>query len=710
MPRVRVYEANQVAPAATTGARFRPAGRGRGGLMAADGLARVGETLGAVADQQEELNLRFDDVESRKLAQRYQAGAAKLLSDFQMAEGSNAYGRRGEVDAALAKLREESLGSATNDRMRQMATDRIAALYDIDAIKVGEHATKQLTVEQRSTLQAQAVLSREEAVANWDRPDLARQHRQTMEAAIDDLAAMNGWSGDVLKVERAKAVSGLHADVINRMLAGDDLDAANAYLGANEDELTAADELRLRGAMQEPLLKREAQGDFERAVATVPVPDSVVTKEAKPVGVDFAAMVQVTAQTESGNRDFNRDGSYVTSPKGARGRMQVMPGTQTDPGFGVKAARDNSPEELARVGRDYLAAMLKRYHGDPAKAWAAYNAGPGATDAAIKDGGNWLARMPGETQAYVKKNMAAVGSSAPSGAEQAPRSWDKAAAYGQIDALADRENWSPERRERAKQIADREIQRDEELLARQERQADRDASEWVIRNPGFTDLSQMPAAIRDRLGPDARREYMGVAARNAAPKAVPANGSTVTMLQMMAILEPDKFARDVDLGKFAGQMTPSELNSLYLKQGSIAKDASEAQRKGAIERGKWSPRTGIMGAITFGQKMGGLKLDDKEYVAVYDLMEGQVRELHVKKGYVRPDDYEAAFRNATGTTLRTRTFMGVDVATRERPVYNAPLSQAEIDKAADRFRREMRREPTREEAEALARRALMKPR
>lgn len=117
-------------------------------------------------------------------------------------------------------------------------------------------------------------------------------------------------------------------------------------------------------------------------------------------------MVGITEQTESGGRRYGKGGGLTTSPKGARGEMQVMPGTQTDPGFGVRPAADNSPDELARVGRDYLGAMMRRYGGDPAKAWAAYNAGPGALDAAVKaHGDGWLDHMPAETQAYVAKNM-----------------------------------------------------------------------------------------------------------------------------------------------------------------------------------------------------------------------------------------------------------------------------------------------------------------
>ena len=122
-------------------------------------------------------------------------------------------------------------------------------------------------------------------------------------------------------------------------------------------------------------------------------------------GSTLAAMIPITSFTESGDRDFASGGGFLTSPKGARGRMQVMPGTQTDPGYGVRPAANNSADELARVGRDYLGAMHGRYEGDPAKTWAAYNAGPGRLDAELKKGGDWLRRMPAETRSYVARNM-----------------------------------------------------------------------------------------------------------------------------------------------------------------------------------------------------------------------------------------------------------------------------------------------------------------
>ena len=53
------------------------------------------------------------------------------------------------------------------------------------------------------------------------------------------------------------------------------------------------------------------------------------------------------------------------------------------------------------MGQQLLQAYVQKY-GNVAQAAAAYDAGPGAVDAAIKSGGaNWLTKLPAETQQYV---------------------------------------------------------------------------------------------------------------------------------------------------------------------------------------------------------------------------------------------------------------------------------------------------------------------
>lgn len=116
----------------------------------------------------------------------------------------------------------------------------------------------------------------------------------------------------------------------------------------------------------------------------------------------------MTALGESGNRDF-ANGRPVRSSAGAMFAMQVMPSTARDPGFGVRPARNNSPAEFNRVGRDYRRVMERRYGGDLIKMWAAYNWGPGNLDNALRRYGNdWLRHAPQETRDYINRNLRAL--------------------------------------------------------------------------------------------------------------------------------------------------------------------------------------------------------------------------------------------------------------------------------------------------------------
>ena len=82
------------------------------------------------------------------------------------------------------------------------------------------------------------------------------------------------------------------------------------------------------------------------------------------------ALLASVIQAESGGH------TYATSPAGARGLMQLMPGTAAQYHLTYRF----SPEGNVNAGSAYLSDLLTRYHDNLLLALAAYNAGPSAVD------------------------------------------------------------------------------------------------------------------------------------------------------------------------------------------------------------------------------------------------------------------------------------------------------------------------------------------
>ena len=114
--------------------------------------------------------------------------------------------------------------------------------------------------------------------------------------------------------------------------------------------------------------------------------DSLINDAAQRNGVDPALLKGLIRQ-ESNFNPAARSGA------GAAGLTQLMPATAASLGV----TDPTNPAQAIEGGAKYLRAQLDRFGGDPAKALAAYNAGPGAVQ---RFGG-----VPpyAETQQYVQK-------------------------------------------------------------------------------------------------------------------------------------------------------------------------------------------------------------------------------------------------------------------------------------------------------------------
>src|SRR5579859_7874222 len=116
---------------------------------------------------------------------------------------------------------------------------------------------------------------------------------------------------------------------------------------------------------------------------------------------------QAIAQLETGGAPAT---STVSNPaSSAQGRMQVLGGTNSDPGFGVRPG-NGTPADRARVGEDYLNAMTQRY-GNPSMGALAYTWGPGNVDKWLASGAD-PSKVPADKMQYVQRFVQMTGGGA----------------------------------------------------------------------------------------------------------------------------------------------------------------------------------------------------------------------------------------------------------------------------------------------------------
>lgn len=184
-------------------------------------------------------------------------------------------------------------------------------------------------------------------------------------------------------------------------------------------EYESEEERRIREAANQPVkqtITYNPDGTQEMTIKGTPEALSPINPNAPTLSQPKDDTYQRMLQIESGNRDYTRSGQPVTSNKGAMFASQVMPATAANPGYGVRPAQSQTPEEYNRVGREYYQALLRQFGGDEQKAAAAYNAGPGRVQQNIRQnqGQMNVGQLPQETQGYLQKLGQSVSNMIPS--------------------------------------------------------------------------------------------------------------------------------------------------------------------------------------------------------------------------------------------------------------------------------------------------------
>jgi len=584
MPRVPTYDEFRAQPSGPSNATFATASGPTAGAIQADQAQQFGQAASRAGDAamriatdiQEQANqVRVIDAVNR---------AKERMFDLQYGQGGGYANLKGNdalqrpdgkalPDEYLGKFKEatdsiaQELGNdAQRNAFMRVSGDMAAQLYGhAEAHVAQEFRTYQGSVYDGASANAQRQIALN--YADVQKGGLVDQGVQTIEAAVRSKARLLGASQEFADNQVREAVSRAHTLAIKTALERNDIGFADGYLKKYKDGMQADDLLAVQGAITKEMDQRQAVSAATGVVSTL-------APKIQPS--DFDRMVGITLQSESGGQRYGKDGQLLTSPKGAKGEMQVLDSTNRDPGFGVKPAKDNSPEERARVGRDYLAAMAKRYDGDPAKVWAAYNGGPGAVDTAVMrakasptPGADWLTFMPNETQAYVAKNVKAL----QTGLGAAPPTL--ADVHDQVRARLGA-SAKPQVVQAALQEATRQWDDQTKAKTQRDEQSVADAQRIILANNG--DVRALPPSLRNALPPGKVDDLMGFADRIAKGQQPQTDwGLYYRLTSDQALLKA------TNLGALRDKLADSEFKQLTEHQAKLnnPSDAQTTQLQGA---------------------------------------------------------------------------------------------------------------------------------
>lgn len=293
-------------------------------------------------------------------------------------KGNNANGVSKEAEAYIGTLREKYMDGVSNPMAQEQLNKALPRMGNEAVQTTDIHEGQQRNVAATDALKDTIDNSNNAVSFQWKDDKVYGDESIKVMNAAQHRAVMLGQ--DPANAVR-DAVSGLAEARINAAVRSDKPEdvafAGQLFRRYTDAGVLTSDSLdRVGRYMRTVIPKAQGNLSFQQ--------DMNAGSLAQPQGPlpDLGAIKQGIYRYES-NFAPGAIGPTIPGQGAAKGVNQVMDATNWNPGFGVKAAQDNSPAERKRVGDDYIGAMQQKY-GDMRLALAAYNAGPGTVDKALK--------------------------------------------------------------------------------------------------------------------------------------------------------------------------------------------------------------------------------------------------------------------------------------------------------------------------------------
>lgn len=554
MARVPVVQGNGIERQGITGARIRPADND-GGVLG--GLGKGMQGLGSAGVEFADNQVKLAENRVKDLDLQYATAAAQIRAQYGSLEGKSAVTARPDTEKALKDLRDKLYGEAKGVEQKMFANsvDRRWA-GDLSDIRI--HYDKQFKVYGEGLAGDRRDMAETDAIGSVGTPAFD-EHIQTGYREIESLNASKGLSPEREALEKRKFLTGVHAGVIRTKLAVNDVDGARAHLEEYKNEIDWKEEAALREALQPALERREQSADADGIIGMASQDDSPPVQYGDPLRGGGTGVSDGYGVARGGGKTHN--GVDFTAPKGT-------PIYSIAPGRVVKVSSD--PRSGNFVVIDHGNGMTSSYsHMDGHKVEVGDEVTPDTRLGGVGMTGN--TRGP-HLHMVVKQNGQTVDPQQVVGkARQNPREHDLTELLARVDAKADRENWSFERRDRAKSEVERRVGRDEKLLSREQEDAATEALD-VVDGLGdrFTSMTQIPSAILARMSSKARISLRARAENNAKPREPAANPDLYWRLSQAAVNDPAGFAR-LDLRQYAHELPKGDWEQFNTLQRAAAK-------------------------------------------------------------------------------------------------------------------------------------------
>lgn len=342
-------------------------------------LGRSGMRAGVQAFRVEEQNAALEAADLELQAQRdmqtflYEGDAALLNT-----KGAQALGSSEAFKTKMSELRQSYLNRTKNPMVQQILGRSFDKLEvgTMDGVYRHENAERRGYASELAG--AKAAMADETIGLNWNNDEKFNEELEQKRAAVFAQARLDGTSQEGINLALRNAESGSYRVRLATMLETDDpmtiAQAGDLYEKARADgKFNLKDMMDLEKTFDAVLPKARAIAAFSK------------TQEQNALAsMESGDLFDRLLKQESGGRQFNADGTVVTSQVGATGIAQIMPETGPEAARMAGLAWDpekfkNDSEYNRTLGKAYFNNMREKY-GSNALALAAYNAGPGMVD------------------------------------------------------------------------------------------------------------------------------------------------------------------------------------------------------------------------------------------------------------------------------------------------------------------------------------------